>query len=609
MAVDLAKVSHSTTIAAVVEGLRSELVYKKNMLCYKCERKNKTVPAEQFCQNCNAPFCGPCCSKAHANRYMATHTMSLISEGKKIALLEQCSVHGKPKDVYCKEDKQLCCLYCTALSGSIHKTHTVIAVCDAATECRAQLAAAQSEVAQAEETLSKVSPCVEKAVKDVARAMEAAQETMEAFCTQATTTLEATRQRVTVAIAKFASEKQAALAKQSAAQEAVRGRALDSRVLAQHVLTEFADSQVVSVYSSVVGTLHGACEAVKRCDDVPVVSTEIAVNLDAATLRAFIQSLESVSVTSLPAPPRTSTLEFPDGELIVTGGRVLFPADGHTKRYLRVVVQSAATLSCEAWNGTSGGMISITAKEIVIAQGGSVDVSGLGFRGGEVVTTDQGEAHQGESRQGRGQNALENNYCGGGGGDSRCAFGSIGGGGGGNGTCGNPASPNTHRNVTRAGGHGGQANPQVGSNNLADHMGGGGGAGGIYVRGAPGTGGCGGGCVSLAAETVELLGTVVANGSSGGCGSEYSSGGGGGAGGCVRLRAASAKLHGTIAASGGVGGLSNTYGPNNEQGVTSAGGAGGDGVVLVSCDAVVRSGDTCSPAPTVVPFSQGASWC
>eukprot|EP01105_Mastigella_eilhardi_P022036 TRINITY_DN5397_c0_g1_i1.p1 TRINITY_DN5397_c0_g1~~TRINITY_DN5397_c0_g1_i1.p1 ORF type:complete len:368 (+),score=83.35 TRINITY_DN5397_c0_g1_i1:31-1104(+) len=220
MAVDLAKVSHSTTIAAVVEGLRSELVYKKNMLCYKCERKNKTVPAEQFCQNCNAPFCGPCCSKAHANRYMATHTMSLISEGKKIALLEQCSVHGKPKDVYCKEDKQLCCLYCTALSGSIHKTHTVIAVCDAATECRAQLAAAQSEVAQAEETLSKVSPCVEKAVKDVARAMEAAQETMEAFCTQATTTLEATRQRVTVAIAKFASEKQAALAKQSAAQEA-----------------------------------------------------------------------------------------------------------------------------------------------------------------------------------------------------------------------------------------------------------------------------------------------------------------------------------------------------------------------------------------------------
>ena len=53
-------------------------------------------------------------------------------------------------------------------------------------------------------------------------------------------------------------------------------------------------------------------------------------------------------------------------------------------RYSSLTVTSAGTITCPAWNGTTGGVVSVEVNgNTTIDAGGNIDVSALGFRGGQ----------------------------------------------------------------------------------------------------------------------------------------------------------------------------------------------------------------------------------
>jgi len=207
-----------------------------------------------------------------------------------------------------------------------------------------------------------------------------------------------------------------------------------------------------------------------------------------------------------------------------------------------------------------GGIVYVRARKIVVKSGGSIEVNGRGFEGGDNYECNQ-PSEQGHSECSVCDNQWSSspNCSGGGGGGHGCHHPAYGGGGGG----GNKA----------AGGAGTGSQKGSGGNSKGDgslsaiHMGGGGGM--VYSQ----PGGRGGGIIVLGAETiiVEPGGSISANGTNGGnTGSGHQAGGGGGAGGTVALYAEQVVNSGTISATGGKGGT----GPQGN------GGDGGEGWVV-----------------------------
>src|SRR6202521_473794 len=311
---------------------------------------------------------------------------------------------------------------------------------------------------------------------------------------------------------------------------------------------------------------------------------------------------------------------------------------------LRVPQYSSATLgttssnngttsgSAPPWDGTTGGVFAVDVAGALNLGGGSIDGSGLGFRGGggiqqggcgapgcasntayRLVSTNGSGGSKGEGiagtpelvgnqqtsavvNTGQANDGYPNGSfdrgapgnAGGGGtdGNPQANDQNSGGGGGGNGGAGGQGgfSWNTGLNV---GGLGGSTFPATATKIV---FGGGGGA--STDNNTPNyttSGGAGGGIVLLRSGNVTGSVTINANGSPG-QNAKNDGGGGGGAGGTVVVAVKSGTLAGfTINANGGVGGNAwptqapgagniNSHGP---------GGGGGGGVVLQSGGAAV----------------------
>ena len=280
----------------------------------------------------------------------------------------------------------------------------------------------------------------------------------------------------------------------------------------------------------------------------------------------------------------------------------------------------SATLTAARWNGASGGILAIDVAG-TLTLGGTVDVSGFGFRGaGGVQLTNaigaateaieyrtnvnagtandagKGEGIAGTPRYVNNNGTLLDNTTEGypngsagfgapgnaGGGGTN----DTGGGGGGNGGAGGRGGDNwsptettaSQRHTNPEGGFGGAAFPGTISRVV---MGGGGGAGANHnLAGAHG--GAGGGIVLIRAGNVTGTGTIQSNGanapdlnSTGNAGDT----GGGGAGGTVVVVSKTANsLSGlTVNTAGGNGG--NVTGGET---IHAAGGAGAGGLILLS---------------------------
>eukprot|EP01125_Pyxidicula_operculata_P019233 TRINITY_DN695_c0_g1_i10.p1 TRINITY_DN695_c0_g1~~TRINITY_DN695_c0_g1_i10.p1 ORF type:complete len:770 (-),score=229.44 TRINITY_DN695_c0_g1_i10:26-2335(-) len=282
-----------------------------------------------------------------------------------------------------------------------------------------------------------------------------------------------------------------------------------------------------------------------------------------------------------------------DGDLVVKKGQTHVLSEDREYEFSNVTVEEGAKLTTVGWDGKSGGRIKMNVRRKMLIEG-CVDVSGLGYRGGDVVSNESnGMAYQGESMNGLGKKDVNPNDGGGGGGTGSGNYGSAGGGGGSYGTEGSPAHPNTYDNQVRHVG-GKQGLPYGSDSDLVDrrhnnnqlYLGSGGGSGHPYTSGTGGKGGYGGGSIHIIATVIEIKGEgrVSANGSDGENGTGYGSGGGGGSGGSILLEAkdiildpSSSGSGSKITVDGGKGGdIDINYGTQNYYSVISSiGGKGG----------------------------------
>ncbi len=276
-------------------------------------------------------------------------------------------------------------------------------------------------------------------------------------------------------------------------------------------------------------------------------------------------------------------------------------------QYTNVTVNSGGTLTASAWDGTSGGVLAFRASgTVLIQQGGSIDVSGLGFLGGvsngtiEPYTSSTGGPFAGESPSGPsirspvtaagGTYTTAPNGGGGAGGIAFNAEGMTGGHGGSHaspgtlGVTGYRLSTTTLRSV-----------PYGDEDLRLLFLGAGGGGGGNHWSNAAatqpagyGVGGSGGGILFIRAATFTNQGLINANGGAGSLGYLAGSscvniaggGGGGGAGGSIRVEAL-AGYAGAFTVAGGLGGYGQPTCYTGWSG-PSTGGNGGDGRTRVT---------------------------
>lgn len=326
-----------------------------------------------------------------------------------------------------------------------------------------------------------------------------------------------------------------------------------------------------------------------------------------------------------------------------------------TFQVIRVPQYSTATLSSTLtalkWNGSVGGVLALdVAQQLTL--GGTVDLSGFGFRGGlgRVLTGGAGtntdyrtlatintDASKGEGIAGtphfvttQGNTGVEGypngsysrgapGNAGGGGTDADPVANdqNAGGGGGGNGGTGGMGGDGWKATLP-TGGFGGAAFPASVSR---ISLGGGGGAGttnngtsdpNTNTTGINSSGGVGGGIIIIRAGAVIGAGTLQANGTDA-LNVMNDAGGGGGAGGTIVVLTVSGVLTGLTAnAHGGKGGSAwltqapGTPYPGNRHG---PGGGGGGGVVLVSTLPLAASNITggANGATTTANDSYGSS--
>jgi hypothetical protein len=223
------------------------------------------------------------------------------------------------------------------------------------------------------------------------------------------------------------------------------------------------------------------------------------------------------------------------------------PSDSNAiPNFQNLIITNGATLTANAWNGSTGGRIVLKVEATLsVASGSVVSANGIGYQGGGWGS--QGD--QGESYMGGGTESQYANYGGGGGATEYYpgfTFTSAGGGGYGSGG---------------GSGSAGVGGGVYGDQTLAtNYMGSGGGGGFAYIS-APYAqviyGGNGGGAIDITAGNLQVNGQIQANGgnyrfqvSSG----SVLAGAGGGSGGSILLRTTTANLGANyVTANGGSG--------------------------------------------------------
>lgn len=263
-------------------------------------------------------------------------------------------------------------------------------------------------------------------------------------------------------------------------------------------------------------------------------------------------------------------------------------------QYTNVLVSNGGMITCNPWNGSTGGVVCFKASgNVTINAGGLIGANGKGYRGvaQKAALWRNADGGQGEGIYGTGISSGSN---GGSSGNNSGAWLSANGNGGGGGTGtgdsgggggGGYASAGTGGvNWGHSPGVGGLA---VGTSSLTRLiMGGAGGEGGADEDGAySGAGGNGGGIVYISTNSLTVNGTVSSNGNAGNVASNGSPGsgcgttaGGGGAGGSIILTINSFSGTGSnVITTGGAGGQS-TGGCN---GIATTGGAGSNGRIRI----------------------------
>ena len=293
-----------------------------------------------------------------------------------------------------------------------------------------------------------------------------------------------------------------------------------------------------------------------------------------------------------------------------------------TFQVVRVPQYSSLTLTGNivpaAWNGSTGGIVALDVAGAINLNGNTINVSGLGFRGGagRVLTTadfddvaylttvasglngQKGEGLAGTPQLINNGGVLLNTNVDGypGGSSARGAPGNAGGGGndnlnnsgGGGGANGGPGGRGG-KNFLDNQAIGGEPGAAFAATGTSLVLGGGGGAGSTNDgsggnAGLASSGSAGGGIVIVRAGSVAGTGTVLANATATLTGVLNDGGGGGGAGGSILITAVTPSgLSGlTLSANGAAGGNTNPSLASPAQSQHGPGGGGGGGSIFTN---------------------------
>jgi hypothetical protein len=233
-------------------------------------------------------------------------------------------------------------------------------------------------------------------------------------------------------------------------------------------------------------------------------------------------------------------------------------------QYTSVTIDSGASITSPAWNGSIGGIVVFRATGLVNIIG-SIDVNATGYRGGSYTTSDTATTLYLTNGNGEGLSYGRVNP------QVACGDG-----------CGRGATGAGYATV-------GANSPRVnalsityGYENLSLlYYGAGGGGGNNNGAGGPADGGAGGGIIYISANIINISGDISSNG---GAGQDYDNGAGGGAaGGSIYLSANTLNIStDKISTTGGAAGDSVT--DNNHDG-----GAGGKGRIRLDYNALSGS--------------------
>jgi hypothetical protein len=265
----------------------------------------------------------------------------------------------------------------------------------------------------------------------------------------------------------------------------------------------------------------------------------------------------------------------------------------HIPHYQNLTITSSGSLSTVSWDGNGGGVLMIRASQSITVEG-SINLSGMGYRGGDGVFGNSSDPLQGESYLGLGQSGNTSSNQGGGGAYPRRADNSDSGGGGGFGANGSGGINYSASTVTS----GGQS---YGGTDLSSWFFGSGGGGGspdtegdgVSTSNYAGDGGSGGGLIALfSGSDISISGSILADGEAGDSGISGAGevgAGGGGSGGMLYLASPILNLNGVLRAEGAGGGT----GVGNSGPYGSAkGGTGGMGRVRLDYDSINGSSTT-----------------
>lgn len=418
--------------------------------CQECQKQVCTV----YCKECKIDLCDECNTSIHRMRVFATHARIPIVEKSPLPAEQMyCSIHeNEPLRLFCLEDecRRPSCFLCA--THGIHKGHNVSLIAEAAPT--------QKEIFEKEVLAACTN--ARKGMQDITNKLFYADQNLQV---NRELYLQALREDFAVVrqvlnlleqqLLEYVNHEAAELSKDiSSLQIELSGKLAEMRAI--EFLGKITLSSEPTLFLSKIRdlseTMISRTTKTNDClNRVIVPSVDIKYIRDekcevlpgkehavGVLAKSIVKSIRGFSVNNLKVTA--------SDELIVSGFVELDCKNAY--EFSAVIVKSGGILTVKGWDGNenTGYLNLIVSGNVIVEEGGQINLTGRGYRGGASCGISERSSSDGESPQG----------CAGKGGKASARFGSTGGGGGGLGTNGFDADPNRFKEEVHPGGVGGK---------------------------------------------------------------------------------------------------------------------------------------------------------
>ena len=439
-------------------------------MCDECQKN----PAVYYCYKCEASFCPACNDKSHQTQLQKRHQRTLLTNAPKMRHL--CLAHNEQiLSLYCMECKNPVCTLCTIVGS--HKGHDVIEIEQAAKAAADEFSLALDNARDVVESYKSANVQMRKVLESSEVCIDSNVVSLKQAFSVLRAALDQREQQVIREIRNAGN-----IDKISKSVECVDEFVNDlsnSIAAGEEAVKTISYVDMILGKETLIATINDICDNPPNTDGLDVGFRVCQID---PSIYPMLSRIGTIKSSDFPADVGTGLL----GDLVVTE-RVQLVGDTY-HHYSSITVKNGGVLTVKGWDGKTGGKLLLRVLgSVVVEKGGAIDATGLGYRGGEAVRTDdylkeiatqntelskldadksrpiqqkleedmdELFSFQGESRW-LGSLNPECNGSGGGGGCCGGRWGTTGGGGGGHGTRGDDAVSVTKDGNTHSGGKGG----------------------------------------------------------------------------------------------------------------------------------------------------------